>query len=235
MGRKNFMVMTFSEIALAQFGMMKENYQQLEMLDQMCGEACELKQEISSHYVAVITFAAMSLEAFLNDYAAQNMGDSFFYNNFEMLRPFSKLQLISKIMFNSVVDTGGIIHELVTKLTRERNQLVHCKSQNFVGMSVEEYNEYCQFLETDENADVWMKTEMARLDIDEEKELFKMAHDALRALKEVASFIDEHDDQAYATAKLLYSGWFVDSSARKYTLIKLTQQSLGVRPLMFSE
>lgn len=55
MGRQNYLVTTFSEIALEQFQMLKENYQKLEMLHKMCSEAVELKHEICSNYVITIT------------------------------------------------------------------------------------------------------------------------------------------------------------------------------------
>lgn len=230
MGRQNYLVTTFSEIALEQFQMLKENYQKLEMLHKMCSEAVELKHEICSNYVITITFAAMSLEAFLNDYAAQNLGDDYFYENFDNLRPFAKLQLISKIVYNSTVDKSGKVYSFMNLLFRERNNLVHCKSREIVGMSEEEYIEFQQFLETDENANEWMIAERERLNIDEEKDLLDNALIALRALKEVANFIDEHDNSAYAASKLVCSGWYIDSDKKKYALIKSAQNFLEVRP-----
>lgn len=232
MFRKNYLVTTFSEIALEQFQMLRENYQKLESLKIMCGEAVELRHEICSTYVATITFAAMALEAFLNDYAARNMGDKLFYDNFENLRPAAKLQLISKIVFNTTVDTGGKVFSFMDQLFKERNTLVHCKSQNARGMSEEEYESYQQFLEIDENAESWLIMQAEKLDIAEEKKLMGNAHNAVRALKEVASYIDSHDDCAYAMTKLVCSGWHVDSFRNKYRRIKESQKYLGVTPII---
>ena len=185
MARQNYMVATYSEIALEQFEILRENYQSLEGLDKMCGEALALKHDILNGYVYVITFAAMALEAFLNDYAADKMGDAFFYENFESLRPFSKLQLIAKVLYNTTLDTGEKVYCFVNQLFKERNHLVHSKSRELIGMSQEEWNEFNYFLETDENASNWLIVEHEKLDISEEKESFASAHQALRGLKEV--------------------------------------------------
>ena len=232
MQRKNYLVLTFSEIALEQFQLLIENYHELEKYDKMCGEVVDLKNEIRNNYVITITFAAMSLEAFLNDYAAQNLGDDFYYDNFENLRPFAKLQLISRTIFNTTVESGGKIQNYINILFRERNKLVHCKSEEFIGMNEEEYKEYKQFFQTHEDAKEWLLAENERVHIDEEKDLLDNAISALRALKEVARYIDEKDNSAYASIGLLCSGWYIDSDRKKYSLIKSAQLFLGVKPLI---
>lgn len=232
MFRKNYLVTTFSEIALEQFQMLRENYQKIELLEEMCGEAVALQHEICSSYVATITFSAMTLEAFLNDYAARNMGDKFFYDNFENLRPNAKLQLISKIVFNTTVDTSGKLFFFMDQLFKERNALVHCKSQKARGMSEEEYESFQQFLETDEDAELWLITQDGELNIDDEKKLMGNAHNAVRALIEVANYIDLHDDHAFAAAQLVCSGWYIDSFRQKYNKIKEAQKFLGISPII---
>ena len=232
MFRRNYLVKTFSEIALEQFQMLRENYKKIESLEKMCGEAVALQHEICSNYVTTITFSAMALEAFLNDYAANNMGDKYFYANFENLRPTAKLQLISKIVFNTTVDTGGKLFFYMEQLFRDRNSLVHCKSQKARGMSEEEYESFQQFLESKEDAELWLITQEENLNIDEEKKLKGKAYDAVRALIEVANYIDLHDDSAIATAQLVCAGWYVDSFGQKYKRIKELQKFLGINPII---
>lgn len=231
MKRQNFMVMNYSEIALDQFGILKENLEQLEQLDSMCSEVIEFQHEIDNSYISVIIFAAMAMEAFLNDYAAEKMGDDFFYDNFENLRPFAKLQLISKVVFGTAISKGGKIYLFMDQLFKERNHLTHCKSRDFSGMSVEEYEEYHHFLDTDETAADWQMLQWERIDIEGSRALMKNAHVALRALKEVAGYVDEHDECAYATAKLLCSGWIIGDCRKNYSRVKSVQEFLGVEPL----
>ena len=235
MGRTNYLVTMFSQIALEQFQMLKEDYEELKCLKIMCVEAVILKQEICNHYVTTITFAAMSMEAFLNDYAATRMGDAFFYDNFENLRPFAKLQLISKMLLHTTIDKGGKIYDLMNQLFRERNQLVHCKSKELVGMSEEELMNFQRFLETDKNAELWLASEVERMDIEEEKEMLQKAKEALQALIEVARFIDSFDGRAFSEAKLLYSGWYVDGRTEQYERIKCAQIFLGIEPIVLPD
>lgn len=229
--RQNYLIPTFSEIALQHYQILNNNYQQLKTLDKMCSEAIRLQSENLNNYVVTITFAAMSLEAFLNDYAAQKMGDEFYYENFENLRPFAKLQLIAKVLFNIAVDKGGEIYSFMTVLFRNRNELVHCKSKKYVGLSEEEYQENKQFFENDPDANSWLLEEIDKIDLENDKKLLDDAYIALRALKAVANFIDEHDSSTYATSRLLCAGWLVEMSQEKLNLIASAQRALGVEPL----
>lgn len=229
--RENFMVTTFAEIALEHFQLLRMNYQRLVELDSMCGEAVEFLHEIRSHYVITITFAAMSLEAFLNNYGAEKMGDDYFYSHFEMRPAFSKFQKISSEIFNTSVDNDGKIHKLMCALFKARNELVHSKSRRFVGMNKEEYEKYQQPLASGKGSDDWMLSQ--RVNLEEERVLLEKAFSALFALKEVANFIDAHDDSAYALVKLLCSGLYVDGDREKCARIQSVQRSLEVEPLQY--
>ena len=94
----------------------------------------------------------MTLEAFFNDYAAKKLGDKFFYENFEILRPMGKLQLIAKFILKADVVKGTTLWNLADSLFRERNKYVHSKSEDGhdLGMTEDEYKEFLAFVETDE-------------------------------------------------------------------------------------
>lgn len=235
MGRINCLVPVFSDIALQHYQMLQSSYRKLETLKEMSDEAIQYMGEIDEHYIITIAFAAMTLEAFLNDYAAARLGDDLFYSNFEGLRPFAKIQFISKVMFNTFIDKGGTIYSLVEALVRERNKLVHCKSRAFTGYSEEELVELAVMLENDENEQMKYIEELSKVDLEDQTDLLRKAKDALRALKEVANYFDKHDKEAYAMSKLLYSGsyMFNGTNSSKYNLIISAQKTLGVKPMSF--
>ena len=128
---------------------------------------------------------------------------------------------------------GGAIYSLVDALVKERNKLVHCKSQAFTGYSEEKLVELTAMLENDENEQVKYIEELSKINLEDETDLLRKAKDALRALKEVANYFDKHDKDAYAMFKLLHSGSYVvgETNSGKYNLIISAQKSLGVKSL----
>ena len=232
MGRSNYMVTNFTEIALEQFYWLQKKYERLKAMTTMNEEVVGLCHGITNHYTSCITFSAMALEAFFNDYAATKLGDDFYYDNFENLRPFSKLQLISLIIFNETIDKSGNLFRYINLLFKERNKLVHCKSRELRGMSKAEYMELEHLRETNEDYRDYLAESMLRIDMKAEEEMRNKAHDALKALVEVAAYFDKHDVHAFASYKLLCSGavyaWDGDMQAR----IKDVQLLLGVRTLV---
>lgn len=232
MGRRKFMVSTYSEIALEHFQLMREDFQQLQSLESMCGEVMDLKKEMQKNCVVCITFAAMAVEAFLNDYAATRMGDRYFSDNFEQLRPFAKLDLISNFEFHKRIETGGMLQNSVGVLSQDRNKLVHSKTKEARGMTQEEYEQLQHLRETDEDFRNWELASMMKIHLEEEKKMFDHAHMAVRALKEVADYIDAEDALARAAAKLLRSGVYVGEIRGSYAKIREAQLFLGARPLM---
>jgi hypothetical protein len=78
-----------------------------------------------------ITFAAMCLEAFFYDYAASNLGDSFTRKHLDKLDLPSKLLIIPRLVSGKGIDKSAQVFEKVTRLTKDRNYLVHFKSRSF--------------------------------------------------------------------------------------------------------
>lgn len=231
MGRSNYMVTNFSEIALEQFYWLQNKYEQLKAMTTMSGDVVELQHEILNHYASCITFSAMALEAFFNDYAATKLGDDFYYDNFENLRPFSKLQLISLTIFNETIDKSGNLFRYINLLFKERNKLVHCKSRELRGMSEAEYMELQQLRETDEDFRNFLVESMLQIDLEDEEELRNKAHDALKALVEVATYFDKRDDRAFASFRLLCSGRVCDCEGNMEARIRDALRYLGIHLL----
>lgn len=231
MGRQNYLVSTYSEIALQQYTLLRDSYEELRKLTYMCDEAIQLQRNALESYIITTTFAAMAIEAYFNDYAATNLGDSYYYDNYEGLRPVAKLHFVAKFLCNVEIKNDDKLCFLVKTLFQERNKLVHCKSKNLVGMTKEECDAYNTFIETD--AGKQHLEDINRINHLETKELVEKAHQSLRTLKEVAAFMDIHDDSAHAMARLLCSEVYSDWSPEKFRLISEAQKALGI-PIIHS-
>ena len=146
-----------------------------------------------------ITFAAMALESFFNDYAARKFGDKFYYDNFEMLRPTGKFQLLARFGLNIELDKGKRLFQLVDKLFKQRNGYVHNKSKDGhgAGMTEEELN-YIEENFQEETGHTALKEEI--------KQDLKTVSDAIAAICEVAKFFDRHDEESHAMFFLSLSG-----------------------------
>ncbi|GAI76964.1 unnamed protein product [marine sediment metagenome] len=74
----------------------------------------------------VIVFAAICLEAFINDYASMNLSKSLF-EKIERLELRNKWVIVPKLVTGKEFDTGSKAFQLLEQLTRSRNKLVHPK------------------------------------------------------------------------------------------------------------
>jgi hypothetical protein len=226
--RKDYAVANFSWISMLHYWEAKKNYEQLSCLKYICGEAVELGMTFINSSIITVTFSAMALEAFFNDYAAKKLGDKLFYENFEILRPMGKLQLIAKFILNTDVIKGTTLCNLVDTLFRERNNYVHSKSKDGhdLGMTEDEYKEFLAFAETDEGKE--FLSQPSEIDMKTLKAMLQSAFDALCALREVGKFFDEHDSEKTALARLLSAGGYVAASPDEITHVQEVQKELGI-------
>jgi hypothetical protein len=93
-----------------------------------------------------VTFAAMTLEAFFFDYAADTLGDEYVKDHLDKLDLPSKYLVYPKLVCGAAPNKGEHTFELVRNLTRLRNDLVHAKSKAFtlerLGAAADHYDEY---------------------------------------------------------------------------------------------
>lgn len=206
----------------------KCKYEKLLCLKYICGEAVELGEALTNSSIVTVTFSAMTLEAFFNDYAATNLGDKFFYENFEILRPMGKFQLIAKFILNADVVKGTTLYNLVDSLFRERNNYVHSKSKDGseLGMTEDEYKKFLVFAETDEGKE--LLSQPSEIDMNTPKALLQSALNALCALREIGKFFDEHDKEKTALAQLLSAGMYVTASPDDIARVQEVQRELGI-------
>lgn len=154
------------------------------------------QSKMEKYIISTIVFSSMTIEAFINDYAATCLGDSEFYNNFDKLSVLSKLELISIFILKTNLDRSQACYSQIKKLFNERNNYVHAKSKKFVfnGCSSEENN------------DDWLARNIDcgtfQLDKDEIKKDMSSALNAISAIKSLALFFDNNDDNINAINRL---------------------------------
>ena len=226
--RTGYVVTDFSWISMLNYYEAKQKYELLSSLEYMCGEAVELEKTLRNSTIVTVTFSAMTLEAFFNDYAATKLGDKLFYENFESLRPTGKLQLIAKFILNADVVKGTTLCNLIDSLFRERNNYVHSKSKDGcnLGMTEGEYKEFLAFAETDQGKEFLSKS--SEIDMESPKLMLQAAFDALCALREVGKFFDEHDNEKTALSRLLLAGGYVIASTDELARVQAVQKELGI-------
>ena len=229
--RKEYAVSSYSWISMLNYWEAKCKYEKLLHLKYMCGEAVELSQSLTNSSIVTVTFSAMALEAFFYDYAATNLGDKFYYENFEILRPTGKFQLIAKFILNTDVTKGTMLCNLVDLLFRERNNYVHSKSKDGsdLGMTEDEYKDFLAFAATDKGKEFLSRD--IEIDMETPKIMLRSAFDALCALREVGKFFDEHDDEKIALARLLSAGMYCTANPDEIARVQEIQKELGISVL----
>lgn len=108
-------------------------------------ESGEINREINKHSRIVIIFCALSLEAFINDYAIEHTSKSYFENYLDELHLYSKWVIIPRLLTGSQLDTGAKPMQDLDGLIKQRNRLVHFKTETLeiseVGDKLDLYNE----------------------------------------------------------------------------------------------
>ena len=88
-------------------------------------------EAMEQSHAIVIVFAAMCLEAFIYDYAAQNFSGHFVRVYLDKLDLKSKWVIIPQLVTGKKFDTEGEAFQLLGKLVGYRNEIVHAKSKSW--------------------------------------------------------------------------------------------------------
>lgn len=147
--------------------------------------------------IKTVVFSAMTIEAFFNDYAAACLGDSEFYGSFDQLSPISKFELIAKFILEAQIDKSKSYYSQLKKLIARRNLYIHNKSKaaTFGYATLEEA------LETQRRFEQVMDKE-PKIEKQGLKSELNEALDALKAVRDIARFFDQHDTNVYAIRQL---------------------------------
>lgn len=163
-----------------------------------------LERSVENNMLIGVNFSAMALESFFNDYAAYKLGDDFYHDNFEMLRPIAKFQMIMKFIFQQEVSKGELVYQLIDSLFRIRNGYVHNKSKDAhgKGMSDEEYL-YADIVNISVEDEAKQLLEYVKENV---RENIKEVSNAVKAVVETAKRVDQLDGENSTLTRFLLSG-----------------------------
>jgi hypothetical protein len=95
-------------------------------------ELNELEIEADKYVAIVIVFAAITVEAYIYDYAARNLSDGFVKNYLDKLDPVSKWVIIPQLVTGKGLPREHRWFELLKKLIKQRNDIIHHKSSSML-------------------------------------------------------------------------------------------------------
>ena len=193
-GRYNFLAGMYCEMAMEAYHTIVEQYDVI-LRKNSWVDTIEDQNRLEKAMVSCVVFSAMSIEAYLNDYAASCMGDSEFYNNFDKLSIIAKLELITKFILQVPIEKSRETYRNVKALVKDRNAFVHSKSSRctYQGSSKEDIqiqNEYWE-----ENA---LEEEEPPIDLATINDSVKKAENALKAIHGIAVHFNGNDPNAHA-------------------------------------
>ena len=214
--RANCMCSEYAEIAFRNYFDVKQKcltYKITEFDFDIFHEAHLLNQKA----IVTVVFAQMSIESFLNDYAAACLGDDECYDNFDKLDFISKFQLIFKFILQDTLDKSREPYTSLKVLSKWRNSYIHNKSYSLDG-SITKF----ESIEDADYLDAACKMETKYI-----KDILHEAESAIKAIIEIVNFFEERDNNTHATFK------FFSFSTNPYDLeeavIKRELSTLGLK------
>ena len=145
----------YAKIALENYTIIEQLLAKRKVLDEMiigsefpakeAREWADIIIEINKYSRIVIIFCALSLEAFINDYAINRTSKSYLKNYLDKLDLYSKWVVIPRLLTGSQLDTGAQPMQDLDWLITQRNKLVHFKTETVeegkVTTKIRAYNE----------------------------------------------------------------------------------------------
>lgn len=206
-GRVNNLSHAYCEMAMESY------YELCQILDKMDKEdVCDyIKYDmcLEKKKISVVVFSAMCVESFLNDYLAVCLGDKGYYENFDSLKPISKLQLICKLIFRIDIDKNALYYSYTKNLFNNRNDYVHNKSEDawdYIASINKKYNISYEMSDCNESLETSERHYDYEANLKSWKHSFKLtekeAEESLKAIKELATFFDQNDSGIKAVYSL---------------------------------
>lgn len=106
-------------------------------------ELMNIDIELAKLASITIVFAMISVEAYVYDYAARHLKDSFVKKYIDKLDPLSKWVIVPKLITGKELPRGGEWFQLLKNLVRERNSIIHSKSSE-APYTIEDFNKYAE-------------------------------------------------------------------------------------------
>jgi hypothetical protein len=91
-------------------------------------QSMPLRNGLSKNSIQSIVFSAMSLEAYIYDYAARALTDSFVSQHLDKIDLASKYVVIFQLVTHEKFPKDTKVYNLLKKLIKNRNSLIHSKS-----------------------------------------------------------------------------------------------------------
>lgn len=98
----------------------------------------EIDNLIFAAGVKAVIFAALCIEAEINDLAGWQLGDKYFKDHLDGLDIVSKWIVIPRLLSGRELKKSGLAFSSLKKLVRTRNRLTHNKSKNFFPGEIDE-------------------------------------------------------------------------------------------------
>ncbi len=125
--------------------------------------------------IAAIVFQALAVEAFVNLYGAQKVGDEAFYSKYDFkgATTLGKLKAICKDVLHKDYPTCDKAYSRLDSLMKKRNDIVHTKPHPVSVVSTPEVPDYTEFMS---------QTEFVFKNIDDEMKSYNTLRENLRVL-----------------------------------------------------
>ncbi len=91
----------------------------------------DLSCDTLKHGIITIVFAGLCIEAAIYDYAARYLGDNYVKEYLEKMELLSKWIVLPKLIHGKEIRKGKVTYASLKQLIRDRNKLVHVKSEQF--------------------------------------------------------------------------------------------------------
>ncbi len=186
--RQNCNCWMYAEIAVKNYYEAKKSYQTIRNNNYAASD-CHLESQMDENIIITCVFAAMSIESFLNNYAATCLGDKEYYDIFDNLSVIRKLMFISKFILSKDIDKGNSYLSNLRLLIKHRDSFVHNKSKQ---LNLEQYISKANVV------DEFVEPDAITLDPKEIKQDLAMAQTAIKAMRDCARFFDDSDANSHA-------------------------------------
>jgi hypothetical protein len=93
-------------------------------------ELAPLEDELAKHSCIVIVFSAVTVEAYIYDYAARRLSDKFVQTYLDKLDTVSKWMIVPQLITGKPLPKDGNWLVLLRSLMKERNSIIHSKTKD---------------------------------------------------------------------------------------------------------
>ncbi len=223
--RKNYMAGTYSEIAMEALYKADGLYKKIQE-ENYSANSFEHMDEFEKQIVIAVVFSAMCIESFFNDYAATELGDDEFYDNFDKLSTISKFQLIAKFILKTKIDKSESYYGFLKVLIKNRDSYVHNKSKG-VQMYMYSEEEAKEFFDAFiENASEYVDEPHFKSEIDS---CFQQAVDAMKAVRDIAIFFTEKTKRYDSLSFLLRPTTLLMRDSQRIDIVKRVYELLDLK------